>query len=268
VNHLIICVSGFSGVGKDEFCRALRSNHGAVQIGMADAAKRHMADLYGFTEQQLFGPSKNRNAGDVRFPKVFSVDSPVTLLPLPLVDVKWSDTPVHQVKVVVEGESRTVALGDPSVWLSPREALQKYCEHMNGMFLDTWIRKGMEQHVAFATGGTEYRPMSGLVPADASFKGGQVVTCFADFRHKHEFKAAARYRSDSCRVVFVRIKSEKVPAPPYDHRSETEQTEIPDKDFHFIIQNNGTIADLWKAADTMMNHLNALPDAAFVNNVT
>ena len=259
IKHIMICVSGFSGVGKDEFCRALKTNWGATQIGMADAAKRHMADLYGFSEHQLFGPSKYRNAGDIRFPKHFSVEAAVALCALPPVAVKWSDQPVHQVRVEINGEAKVVALGDPAVWLSPREALQKYCEHMNGMFLDTWIRKGIEQHLSFAEGGKEYSPMRGLHEAPIQRSPKPIVTCFADFRHKHEFAAAQRSNSDTCRVVFVRIKSDRVPTPPYDHRSETEQTQIPDGQFHFIVQNNGTLSDLWQSADTMMKHLMTLP---------
>jgi hypothetical protein len=256
MTHIMICVSGFSGVGKDEFCSALKRKHAAVQIGMADAAKRHMADLYGFTEQQLFGPSRYRNAGDVRYPKTFSPDEAVTIRPVPFETCKWSDSPVPWVDIVENGQRRAVQLGDPSVWLSPREALQKYCEHMNNMFLETWIRKGLEQHAAFSEGKYDYRPMGGLIPRpEIAREGGMVVTCFADFRHKHEFKAAQRMRSENRHVFFVRIKSERVPAPPYNHRSEVEQTEIPDSDFHFIIKNDSSVEALWDAADTMMEHI-------------
>jgi len=69
MRHLMICVSGFSGTGKDEVAGRLVRTHGAVQTGLADPAKRHMADLYGFTEHQLFGPSSARNGGDLRYPK-------------------------------------------------------------------------------------------------------------------------------------------------------------------------------------------------------
>ncbi len=258
MRHIIFCISGFSGVGKDEFCRALKERHGAVQIGMADAAKRHMADLYGFTEHQLFGPSKARNAGDVRYPKRFPIDTPVVWLPEAPEAVRWSETPVHKVKVNVEGEEKILFMGDPEYWLSPRETLQKYCEHMNKMYLDTWIRKGLSQHLDYAKGGVRYTPMQGLVRDGSESVGDPkdlTITCFADFRHIHEFKAAARVRSAATEVYFIRIVSDRVPTPPYDHRSETEQTQIPDSDFHFIVKNNDTIERLHDAASVIVQHL-------------
>ena len=124
------------------------------------------------------------------------------------------------------------------------------------MFLETWIRKGLEQHAIFSEGKHDYRPMEGMVPRLENTRlDDVVVSCFADFRHKHEFKAAQRMRSENRHVFFVRIKSERVPAPPYNHRSEVEQTEIPDGDFHFIIKNDSSVEALWAAADTMMEHI-------------
>src|ERR1700690_1845482 len=74
--HFLIAVSGFSKVGKDEFCKPLIEKFKAVQIGLADPAKRHMADLYGFTEEQLFGSLKN--VGDIRYPKSYVKDLNMT----------------------------------------------------------------------------------------------------------------------------------------------------------------------------------------------
>lgn len=73
--HYIYCVSGYSGTGKDEFCRRLVKSHGAIHTGMVDPAKRHMADIYGWGKDQLFGPSEMRNAGDPRYPKLHTIES-------------------------------------------------------------------------------------------------------------------------------------------------------------------------------------------------
>ena len=67
--HYIIAISGFSGSGKDEAVSQLIRKYYAIQTGLADPGKRHLADAYGFTEEQLFGPSHFRNAGDLRIPK-------------------------------------------------------------------------------------------------------------------------------------------------------------------------------------------------------
>lgn len=73
--HLMFCVSGYAGTGKDEFCKRLVSKHSAVHTGLVDPAKRHLADVYGFSRDQLFGPSSMRNAGDPRYPKTVVVEA-------------------------------------------------------------------------------------------------------------------------------------------------------------------------------------------------
>ena len=145
-----------------------------------------------------------------------------------------------------------VAEGDPRFWLSPREALQKYGELMNSMYLDSWVRKGIEIHRKIATGEYLYSKMGGVM-RDSSFVGpgpGTVVTCFSDFRHVHEVRAARRAEADpDVTSVLVRIRSKRVPHPPFDHRSETEQVSIPDFEFDFVVHNDGSVKDLHEAVD-------------------
>lgn len=230
--HFMVCVSGFSGIGKDEFCKRLIEKHYAIQTGLADPAKRHMADIYGFTEEQLFGPSKCRNAGDLRYPKFD----------------RTRDSSIEE--------------GDPAFWLSPREALQKYCGLMNELYQDTWIRKGIEDQIKIASGEYTYSKMCGLMHVSDRRCGGgyedrpeNVVTCFADFRHWHEIRLARKHRSENLLPVLVRIVSERIKTPPYDHRSETEQTTIPDSEFDFVVRNDGTVQELHDKADTVMEYV-------------
>jgi len=67
MKHVMVCISGFSGTGKDEIAKRLWSKHNATQANLVDPAKRHVMDLYGFTEDQVFGPSESRNSGDDRY---------------------------------------------------------------------------------------------------------------------------------------------------------------------------------------------------------
>ncbi len=55
--------------------------------------------------------------------------------------------------------------------------------------------------------------------------------------------------------VLVRIRSERVPVPPYNHRSETEQSTIPDSEFHFVLENNGTVAEAHDKVREIMNRV-------------
>lgn len=289
MRHLMICVSGFSGTGKDEFAGRLVREHGAVQTGLADPAKRHMADVYGFTEHQLFGPSSARNAGDLRLPKSSvaeyglrpskaSSESPPEGLKGDLIPgtAYWEyegrgsnrelDLPYVPLRL---GNARTfVPEGHPFFWLSPREALQRYCELMNQLYLDTWIRKGIEVHrklsEIYQQDGDEaffrysYSRMQGLVMNDLDDGtnwcpyDGTFISCFADFRHRHEVRLAHLSESESLIPVLVRVRRPSVPNPPFNHRSETEQATIPDEAFDFVVDNDGDLEDLYAKADAVI----------------
>lgn len=284
--HFMVCISGFSGVGKDECASVLINKFGAVQTGLADPAKRHMADLYGFSYDQLFGPSKFRNAGDLRLPQNISKDLGLTRCedePNCGLQKPWSfeiegrkgisGTLAEILPTLKSSERGTqmatryfVEEGDPRFWLSPRESLQRYCELMNNMYLDSWVEKGINIHRQLGEVHDQddtdicykywYHRMKGLVERDtkndASWEknSGHLVTCFADFRHWHEVRAA-KHVTDMVPVL-VRIKSERVPVPPYQHRSETEQATIPDSEFHFVLQNDGTVAEAHERMEKMM----------------
>jgi hypothetical protein len=289
--HFMVCISGFSGVGKDECASVLLNKFGAVQTGLADPAKRHMADLYGFSYDQLFGPSKFRNAGDVRLPKNLAKDLCLTPCPeeMPVsmdaglkkpwyFDVEGRKSfsgPMAEILPTLKSSERGtltttryfVEEGDPRFWLSPRESLQLYCELMNNLYLDSWVEKGINTHRQLGEVHEQdatdicykywYHRMQGLVLRDtkseASWETNKdyLVTCFADFRHWHEVRAARRVKDMV--PVLVRIRSERVPAPPYQHRSETEQATIPDSEFDFVLVNNGTVADAHAKVEMMMN---------------
>lgn len=270
----MLCVSGYSGSGKDEFVRKLVEN-GDPKVGLADPAKRHMADLYGFTEEQLFGPSASRNAGDLRYPKQDFVD-----LGLALSSVTAQEPPEGLTGELVPGryweyvgrggEQKLpyvpgklgsarifVPEGHPSFWLSPREALQRYCELMNLMYENTWIRKGIQTHkelskVATDNGRTRlvhgYHRMRGLYSPEyfqpAPGPEEAFVSCSADFRHRHEIKETAASATDDFVPVLVRVKRASVPEPPFPHRSETEMKTIPDSAFDYVVNNDSTVDSL------------------------
>lgn len=63
----LILLAGNSGVGKDTTASFLVKNHGAVTLAFADPIKRFTMELFDFSEQQLWGPSEERNKIDPRF---------------------------------------------------------------------------------------------------------------------------------------------------------------------------------------------------------
>ena len=289
MRHIMVCISGFSGSGKDECASQLLKNYNAVQTGLADPAKRHMADVYGFTEQQLFGPSHFRNAGDLRYPKnnheevglkSFKGDlptekdglvpgqdkngNPVFLKPETRYWVyEGRDSRGRPFLPAKLGKSLTfVEEGDPEFWLSPREVLQQYCERLNNLYINTWVRKGVEDQIQIATGKFEYSRMGGVTRSSSDWTKGKdvVVTCFADFRHIHEFRYTrkfAKHHGPSYDPVYqpilVRVKRPSVATPPYDHRSETEQIRVRDEAFDAIIDNSSTLESLYASMDQLVD---------------
>jgi hypothetical protein len=285
--HYMVCISGFAGAGKDECASQLVKHHYAVQTGLADPGKRHMADAYGFTEQQLFGPSPFRNAGDVRIEKNSFRDLGLKrwegALPQELqseLDPEARYWTFSQHESVLDGygikdihEYRTpsgsgmwtmfIKEGDPKFWLSPREALQIYLEKMNQLDVYTWIRKGVEDQLLLATGRWGYTRMRGLVRADdEDFINTKMVdtakdpiTCFADFRHIPEIEYVRKLAARSLvpfLPILVRVKRPSIKKPPYNHRSETEQTLIRDAAFDFIVQNDQDLPHLYRQIDDII----------------
>jgi hypothetical protein len=65
-NRLIV-LSGEAGAGKDSVAKVLVEKHGWTLYSLAGPLKRFAEDMFGFTKEQLYGPSSARNAIDKRW---------------------------------------------------------------------------------------------------------------------------------------------------------------------------------------------------------
>jgi hypothetical protein len=63
----LIVLSGEAGAGKDSVAKILVENHGFWLYSLASPLKRFAEDMFGFTQEQLYGPSHSRNAPDPRW---------------------------------------------------------------------------------------------------------------------------------------------------------------------------------------------------------
>lgn len=283
----MICISGWAGTGKDECSGRLVKVHRAFHTGLADPGKRHGLDAYGFTEEQLWGPSKYRNAGDSRYPKPvlkefgFRNDGVGTWSStvdrsnrdeMFLKGKSWMGPQLAFMHAAMRSDTEgpqtvTVQDTDPAWFLSPREFLQLYMELCNTLYADTWIDKGIADHRRLATGDYTYSRMSGTTKGStfenrkqwASLSSDEeyvdssmIVTCFSDFRHVHEHRKAKAAADSQLVPVLVRIKRTTVPNPPFKHRSETEQTRIRDAAYDFVIDNSGYLEDLYGRVDDIV----------------
>ncbi len=274
MRHLLIAISGWAGTGKDECSGRLVKNHGAIHTGLADPGKRHGRDAYGFSAEQLWGPSKFRNAGDPRYPKPIlkkfgfknNNNGTWSLLVDGLNEQKVYEAGNGRpalMKAVLELDrtrmAQTVVIknDDPEWFLSPREFLQLYMELCNTLYADTWIDKGIQDHKVLASGSHKYMKESGIV-FDENLDGklgrykNTFITCFSDFRHIHEHRKARESADGTLVPVLIRIKRPLVPKAPFKHRSETEQTLIRDAAFDFIIDNSGSLQNLYDKLDEII----------------
>jgi hypothetical protein len=64
---MLIGIAGPAGSGKDTVAEFINKHSTGVSIAQADPMKRFAADVFGFTEHQLWGPSDARNGADDRF---------------------------------------------------------------------------------------------------------------------------------------------------------------------------------------------------------
>lgn len=65
--NIVIGVTGKAGSGKDTVADILVKRHGFKKIGLADPMKEICQSLFGFSEQQLWGPSAEREKPDPRW---------------------------------------------------------------------------------------------------------------------------------------------------------------------------------------------------------
>src|SRR5574340_974402 len=63
----IVGLMGKAGSGKDTLADYLVECHGFVKMSLADEMKRFAKKVFGFTDQQLWGPSQYRHGIDGRF---------------------------------------------------------------------------------------------------------------------------------------------------------------------------------------------------------
>lgn len=66
---MIVAISGRAGSGKSAVSKIITARFCAVEVSLADPIKRIAGALFGFTDDQLYGPSSSRNGEDTRYPR-------------------------------------------------------------------------------------------------------------------------------------------------------------------------------------------------------
>ena len=211
---MIVGIMGKAGAGKDTVAEILKSELRFEHMRLADPMKEFCAEVFGFSREQLWGPSENRNKVDERWlynegKHEFSNMSPFCCVRC---GAMFSSVPCG---------------------LTPRKALQTLgTEWGRAMHPDTWVRilvrraKGSDVLNAFGE--------------KVGYTVRRVVV--SDVRFKNEFDAIKADGGKMIRVV--RPVDNGMRGAAAVHASETEQDSIPDYAFDAVVRNDGTIPQL------------------------
>ena len=222
--NLILGISGLAGTGKDSVCDVLVNNFGYVKIALADPMKRFCMEIFNWSPEILWGPSELRSQPDTRYP--------------------------------VPHDDGTVE------YLTSRKALQELgTEWARSCYQDVWIDYAMRIAEKLNTSRRRYYTddiydhfFRAYYPDEGISKEysetGRKGVVISDCRFKNEILAIQKNGGK-----VIRIKRPGYEKPRWNHRSETEQMTIPDNQFDYVLENDGTLEDLVVKAGHMLEKL-------------
>ena len=233
-------ILGISKSGKDTAAQFLVTDFKLVGMAFADEMKRICKRLYGFTDEQLWGPSEMRNAPDTRYPREHTWK---------VIRDEWGDETGWECACC--GSERPVGK-PPSIaqcHLTPRYALQRLGgEWGRDCYTNTWVDitirdAGKLLNDPSEPAGWFYRPQLGLLSNHVynkipEFVGGVIIT---DVRHLNEIQAIQQAGGTVIRVI---RQEAGLKGAVGQHQSETEQLSIPDSAFDAVVKNNDTLEAL------------------------
>jgi len=225
----VLAFSGLSGVGKDTAAGFLVAADHYTAIGVADPLKRIVRDVFDFSVEQLWGPSELRNIPSPRYPRLHT------------------PTPDGVECVCCENK---LPFPEPC-GLTPRYALQllgtewgRYC--YDDVWIDLALRTAATLRDKQREGWNSYAYTVERGITEKAAVPLEYGIAFTDIRFKNELAALKR-----AQVPVIRIKRPGYTEPRYNHPSETEQMEVPDDQFAYILENDGNLVDLASAVARM-----------------
>jgi len=248
----ILGISGQTNSGKDTIADHLIQNQGFIRVALADPIKRFCRDVFGFTEKQLWGPSKYRNSPDARYKS----------------SAAWTRAE-KQLQAV--GQDYCTAWNVPDAfpalvhwffWLkakqveiSPRVVLQLMGTEFGreavgeNIWIDILIATAKKLlHEDGTVEQLSYSPVQGVFASAGARIQGVLVS---DVRFHNEFLAIRKEGGSVIRVV--RPETDEAAAMVGIPAHASEASDFNFDDFDFVVQNDSTIADLQNNVDVFIN---------------
>lgn len=239
----VIIVCGKSKSGKDTLANMMAKTYGGVCIAQADLLKRMVQELFGFSNEQLWGTQEQKEALDSRFADIpeyefeFFVDYKIN---------NWCDT-LFDSNTVSLARSRLYQIFNDRIapkarqegGLTPRFVLQvlgtDWARHLQP---EVWVHNALDVSQRILSGGVSYLPESGI-SSDITPGPNFVVITDGRFRNEIlEVKAVG-----GLAVNIRRDLPGEAPGVP-GHASETELNTIPRHFYDFVINNSSDLKSL------------------------
>ncbi len=244
----IILVSGKAGSGKDTVGAYIKENYNAGTIALADPMKRLAADLFGFSELTLWGPSSCRNeeqhlpqlafiqADDVRriaAEFVAALDLPNQVLAAKKLDAWfWGQAMEHHEKGKISARTVLQTLGT---------------EWGRAQSRNMWVKFALKQAQSYLDGEMSYDRTTGLTAEPGKSVDYVVIT---DGRFRNEVLGVSAVNGVSFRVHRPDQVTQTVGIK--GHASEKELDGIPSHFYTETLMNDKDIPALFGAvADAM-----------------
>lgn len=270
----IIGITGQAGAGKDEVASRFVKQHGYTQLSLADPLKRFAFHVFGFDAIQLWGPSSARNTFDPTFNECNIRSQGIEFKPgckmstvRRACDPGWADAASRLatygpewVAGLVEADKQDDALEILYFWfaslghhypqLSPRIMLQNLGTEWGRQEIspDIWI----DELISTATRvlqGYGYSREEGVSNKKTKVIPRGVVV--SDVRFKNELDAIHAAGGKLIRVCRAAADKKAKKLGIAGHASEAEQATFSNELFDAVVQNEGSLPDLYKNIDVV-----------------
>jgi hypothetical protein len=216
---------GSAGAGKDTVCSILTERHDFQSIALADPLKRICKEVFDFSDEQLWGPSQEREKGDMRYVVMHMRDR-------------------YAGRFMSHGGNELRHMEYSHSALTPRTTLQSLGTWGRECFEDIWVDYAMRMAKKIADGHVVYDHMLGA-RYHAEVEGVMETkknVCISDVRYRNEVEGIRKRGGLVWRVVRPVEKLFTSNA----HQSEIDLNSMGDHEFDAIIYNDLSIEALYE----------------------
>jgi hypothetical protein len=252
MKYPLIGICGPAGSGKDTVAAIVARKLGGQTIALADPMKRFAQTIFGFSEEQLWGPSEMRNKPDPRWTpeKITAIHKKRGHI----LFTKYSDS-IWNILGAVDRETYDNAVSAYEAWIqdaikvchergvvTPRYILQTMgTEWGRAVDMNIWVKKALRDiETLLSDPEASYERTLGVVarPPDGPPRPPEVML-ITDVRFRNEALAIKALGGEVWRIQAPNVSPAAAGAAGIvGHSSETELEGIPSSWFSAVIHNN------------------------------